>query len=162
MKIAFAPTIFFCLVIAACDTPSQNAAADYAPQQLSAKELNAINFNTFFGDSLSSIAGDYTFAVSGKSIPTDEFFDTMANIEMSIEMPIAIGQDGFEVTVRSSDLQIEGLPLPSEIPLFEARITASNSSGIYMHGSGDGIDDQGAFINTPKFFDSQVRTPRLL
>jgi len=147
MKISCNTTIILCLVITACTTSCQKAAVDYAPQQLSAKELNAINFNTFFGDGFSSIAGDYTFAISGKSIPTDEFFDTMIDIEMSIEMPIAIGQDGFEVTVRSSGLQIEGLPLPLEIPLFEARITASNSSGIYMHGSGDGIDDQGAFIN---------------
>jgi hypothetical protein len=148
-------SIILSFVIGVSTTSCQQAPAKYAPQQLSAKEVNDINFNTLFGEGPSSIAGDYTFTISAKSLPMEDIIGT-TSIEMSMVVPVAVGQDGFELTVRSSDLAIEGLPMPFEIPTFKAQITASDSSGMYMRGSGDDFDDQRAFVNAEVYEQMKV------
>ncbi len=139
------PTIVLGLTISACFTPPKKPAADLAPQQLSLYELNEISIQTFFSENGSSVAGDYVFSMSAESI----FLDGEATDGgVSITLPFAMGPDGFELALRSTDIKPNGfLDSVIEMPEFNARITASNTSGMYIRGTSAETGTQHAYLN---------------
>ena len=146
MKLIHVSIISLALAATSCFPPPKKSAADYAPQEISFRELTEININAFYGEGGSSLAGDYVISLNGQSILID---DAAENLGMTIAFPFTMGPDGFEITFRSSDIESSGMlvNIIPDIPEFKARITASNASGMYARGFSPDIGTQHAFIN---------------
>ena len=136
MKSIALSTIALCLAISSCFAPPRQSALELAPQTISALELSRMNIEALMGDHGVCISADYVFSMTANAVIAGR---DMMDIHERMSASIKTSTDGFEMTLRSADMLMDGIPgfdidLP-DIPEFEMRVTASNASGMYARGS---------------------------
>jgi len=148
MKSISIPIIMLCLATASCFTPPQQSAIELAPQNISALEISHMNIEALMGNHGVCISTDYVFSMTASASVAGQ---NIMDVNTYMSYPLTIGTDGFEVTLRSSDMLMGSIPGfdigMSDIPEFKMRITASDASGMYIRGSLPPSGPEHAFLN---------------